>query len=320
MNPTRTPAVGLLVMAYGSAGSLDELPAFYTHIRRGRPPSDEQLTTLAARYAAIGGVSPLAGHTRDQAAVLSAAFADEIGRREPGTTTRSTVGYKHAAPFIEDAVAELTGEGAEKIIGVVLAPHFSRASVGDYHSRALAAAATSGATYVAVDRWWDLDEVVDFHAARLTARLAESPAAHIVFTAHSLPLRVLDGDPYPSELTAAARAISDRAGLPRWGAWGVAWQSAGATPEPWAGPDLLTVIRDLSATGRSDHLVVVPHGFTSEHLEVLYDIDIEARALADELGLSLTRTDVIGADPTVMAAVARRAVDIVAASTPEVAS
>ena len=133
-------------------------------------------------------------------------------------------------------------------------------------------------------------------------------SAKVVFTAHSLPERILVGDPYPDQLRASAEAIAERAGLPAWYGWGVAWQSAGRTPEPWRGPDILYIVRELAATGRADGIVVVPQGFTSDHLEVLYDLDIEATAVAGEVGLAFARTRSLNDDPAVMAALADKVV------------
>ncbi len=294
--------VGVVVMAYGTPAGPGDVESYYTHIRRGRPPEPEQLADLVARYEAIGGISPLAARTEAQRAAIAAA----LDREQPGRFIVG-LGQKHAAPFVEDGVGALVEAGATSIVGVVLAPHFSRFSVGQYHERAAAAAAERGVGFTGIDHWYDLRELVDHQAAALRATLGGMPPrTKVVFTAHSLPERVLVDDPYPDELAASAAAIAGAAGLPRWAGWGLAWQSAGRTPEPWRGPDILTVIDDLAATGRADGIVVVPHGFTSDHLEVLYDIDIEARRRADSVGLALGRPAVVNDDPAVMGALARR--------------
>ncbi len=288
--------IGALVMAYGTPSSPADIEAYYTHVRRGRPPTAEQLADLVRRYDAIGGVSPLAANTAAQRDALAGAL---------GSGWLVEGGNKHAAPFIEDAVATLIEAEVEGIVGVVLAPHYSGASVGEYHERAREAAGTT--EYRGVDHWYDLDEYVAYEAATLRDRLGGAPErTKVLFTAHSLPERSLVDDPYPDQLHAGAAAIAARAGLGPWADWAIAWQSAGRTPEPWRGPDVLAVIGDLAETGRSDGLVVVPHGFTSEHLEVLYDLDIEARRVAEAAGLAFARTEVVGADPTVMAALAER--------------
>jgi protoporphyrin/coproporphyrin ferrochelatase len=293
---------GLVVMAYGTPTSADDVEAYYTHIRRGRAPSTEQLADLARRYAAIGGVSPLAERTRDQVAAIAAAL--DAGGSRPWAVA---LGNKHAPPFIEDAVAQLAGAAPDDLVGLVLAPHFSRGSVGEYHERAAAAARERGLAYVGIDAWHDEPAWLDAQGKRVRAALGALPAkTKVLFTAHSLPERVLDDDPYPDQLLASATAIAQRAGLDPAHGWALAWQSAGRTPEPWRGPDVLDVIRDLAATGGVDGVLVCPQGFVSDHLEVLYDLDIDARREATESGLAFARTDSINDEPAVMAALAAR--------------
>jgi protoporphyrin/coproporphyrin ferrochelatase len=316
---------GLVVMAYGTPSSPGEVEAYYTHIRRGRPPSVEQLAELTDRYQAIGGISPLAERTRAQVDAVAAA----LEAAEPGGW-RVGLGNKHAAPFIEDAVvalaagagggrtgveaaggrgeASMTGGRAgpiDRLVGLVLAPHYSRGSVGEYHQRASAVAADHGVPYSPVDSWHTLPAWLDAQAARVRSALASLPAkTKVLFTAHSLPERVLEGDPYPDELRASATAIAARAGLDRWYGWTLAWQSAGRTPEPWRGPDVAEVIRDLGATGRAEGVLVCPQGFVSDHLEVLYDLDVDARRVAEQSGLAFARTASINDEPAVMAGLA----------------
>ncbi len=300
---TQAAPIGLLVMAYGTPATPDDVESFYTHIRRGNAPTPEQLDELTARYDAIGGVSPLAQRTEAQRGALQAA----LDRRGDGRWV-ARLGQKHAAPFIEDGVSELAELGVGSIVGVVLAPHYSGFSVGEYQSRASRAAADNGLDFVGIERWFDLPALVAHQAESLRTVLGRAPErTKVVFTAHSLPERLLEGDPYPDELADGAAMIASAAGLGRWADWGIAWQSAGRTPEPWRGPDILTVIADLAETGRSDGLVVVPHGFTSDHLEVVYDLDIEAAALAERHGLFFARTDVVNDDPDVMDTLAERA-------------
>ena len=291
---------GLVVMAYGTPSSPQEIEAYYTHIRRGRPPSAEQLAELTGRYQAIGGVSPLAERTRAQVAALAGAL---------GEGWRVELGNKHASPFLEDAVAALAGPGPgdrpDRLIGLVLAPHYSRGSVGEYHARAAAVAGEYGVPYTPIESWHALPAWIDAQAARVRSGLAALPAAtKVLFTAHSLPERVLEGDPYPDELRASAAAVAEQAGLGTWDGWTLAWQSAGRTPEPWRGPDVAEVIRDLGATGRAEGVLVCPQGFVSDHLEVLYDLDIGARGVAGEAGLAFGRTESINDDPGVMSALA----------------
>jgi ferrochelatase len=295
-------ARGVVVMAYGTPAAPADVEAYYTHIRRGRPPSPEQLADLAARYDAIGGISPLAARTEAQRAALAA----ELEAAEPGAWD-VVLGQKHAAPFIEDAVAELAGRGATSVVGLVLAPHFSRASVGEYQARLREAAAGHGLRAAAIDSWHLEPTYLAFLADAVRDGLADLPArTKVLFTAHSLPERALVDDPYPEQLRASAAAVADAVGLDRWAGWSLAWQSAGRTPEPWRGPDILEVLDDLAATGRADGVLVCPQGFVSDHLEVRYDLDLEARHRAEAVGLAFARTRVLNDDPSVLAALAER--------------
>ena len=284
---------GVLVMAYGTPEHPDELEAYYTDIRRGRPPTPEQLADLRRRYDAIGGLSPLAALTRRQAAALGDALGD-----------RWTVelGLKHAAPRIEDGAAALAKAGVDAAVGLVLAPHHSVLSVGQYHERARAALAGAGVAYRGVDRWGTEPALIDLLASRVRDAVASLTAkgctrVEVLVTAHSLPVRCLDlDDPtYPDQLTATAAAVAAAAG-PQVASWRVAWQSASRTPEPWLGPDTLEVIGGLPSEG-FDGVVVCPAGFTADHLEVLYDVDVAARQVAEKAGLQLARTASLNDDP-----------------------
>ena len=273
-------------MAYGTPSSPDEVEAYYTHIRRGRPPTPEQLADLVARYDAIGGISPLRAITERQVAGLRAAL---------GSDYHVVLGMKHASPFIEDAVASLPNVDA--VIAVVLAPHYSRGSVGEYVERVRDA--TTQPVH-AIESWADLDEWLTFEANAVVD--VATPESHVVFTAHSLPERVLAGDRYPDELAASAEEIAARAGVD---SWSVGWQSAGRTPEPWRGPDIIEVIDALTDDG-VEHIVICPQGFTADHLEVLYDIDVHAAGHARERGARLVRARMVNDDPTVLGALADR--------------
>ena len=294
-NPASAPT-GVLVMAYGTPATPADIEAYYTHVRRGRPPTPELLADLRRRYDAIGGTSPLLQRTQEQAAGIAAALGD-------GFVVE--LGMKHAPPFIEEGVAALVGAGVTRIVGLVLAPHYSVLSVGEYATRAEAAAAAAdeGVKLSMVESWHLAPGYLDLLAGSVRSeieRLAIEPV-EVVFTAHSLPTRILDlGDPYPDQLAETAEAVAVRAGVER---WSVGWQSAGRTPEPWIGPDVLTVLPTLADAGVAG-VVVCPAGFVSDHLEVLYDLDVEARALADSLGLAFTRTPSPNADPAFCATLA----------------
>jgi len=294
--------LGVVVMAYGTPASPTDVEAYYTHIRRGNAPTPKQLADLTARYDAIGGISPLAARTEAQRADLQRALDD----RAAGPC-RVVLGQKHAAPFIEDAIATLAADGIERVVGLVLAPHFSRFSVGEYQSRLTAAATEHGLRSAGIECWHLEPAYLDFLTDAVREALIPLPqGTKVLFTAHSLPERVLVDDPYPDQLRASAAAVADAAGLDRWAGWSVAWQSAGRTPEPWRGPDILDVIRELAATGSAEGVLVCPQGFVSDHLEVVYDLDIEAKRVADEVGLTFARTRVLNADPAVLGALADR--------------
>jgi protoporphyrin/coproporphyrin ferrochelatase len=293
---------GVVVMAYGTPRTTADIEPYYTHIRRGRAPAPEQLADLTARYDAIGGISPLAERTEAQRLALAAALAERSA--EPFTVV---LGQKHAAPFIEDAVGLLADAGIERVVGLVLAPHWSAFSVGQYHERARAVAEERGVAYAGIDSWHLEPAYLDFLATAVTDARATLPPRHkVLFTAHSLPERVLVDDPYPDQLRESAAAVAERVGLLPWPDWALAWQSAGRTPEPWRGPDILAVIDELGATGRADGVLVCAQGFTSDHLEVLYDLDIEAANAAAAAGLAFARTRSLNDDAAVMGALADR--------------
>ena len=296
----------VLLMAYGTPAQREEVEAYYTDIRRGRPPSPELLADLIARYDAIGGLSPLTTRTEAQRGGLQAA----LDRIEPGGY-EVVLGYKHVAPRIEDALAAIGTKGHHHAVGLVLAPHYSAASVGEYHDRAATSAAGIGITYHPIEHWHLDPAYVHFQARAVQAGLAELPArAKVLFTAHSLPRRVVaGGDPYATNLRATAEAVAGALGLGPWGDWSVAYQSAGRTPEPWLGPDVRDVIRELAPEPGATGLLVCPCGFVADHLEVLYDLDIEARRIAADLGLPFGRTAVVNDNPEVMAALARLVAD-----------
>jgi ferrochelatase len=297
----------VLLMAYGTPRTPEEIEPYYTDIRRGRPPTPELLAELVGRYAAIGGISPLAELTERQRDALQAA----LDERRPGHF-HVALGLKHAAPMIETAVEELAAAGFRRIIGLVLAPHFSSYSIGQYLGRTRAAAEPHGIEVLGVESWAVEPAFVEFLAEDLTRRLAEMPAnTKVLFTAHSLPQRIIDGgDPYPTELRATAEAVAARVGLAEWSQWAIAWQSAGRTPEPWIGPDVLKVIDDLAGAEAADGVVVSACGFVADHLEVLYDLDIEARQHAEALGLAFDRTACVNDHPGVMGALADRVVAV----------
>lgn len=285
----------VLLMAYGTPERLEDVEAYYTHIRRGSPPPPELLDELVERYRAVGGPTALNRITREQAAALEAALY-ERGRRIP-----VYVGFKHHPPFVGDAVRRMKADGIDRAVGLVLAPHYSLRSVAEYEAYAEEARPPT-MTIDLVRSWHDEPRLVAFLADRLEDALeaiGEEPL--VVFTAHSVPARVLEsGDPYPDELRRTAELVARRAGVER---WRLAYQSAGRTDEAWLGPDVLDVLAEAADEGE-DAVVVQSIGFVADHLEVLYDLDVEARGAAEARGLRFRRTEMPNAHPAFAAVLA----------------
>ena len=287
----------VLLMAYGTPDSLDAVPAYYTHIRGGRQPTVESIANLRERYRLVGGITPLLQRTREVRDRLAAAFA------AAGDPRPVYIGMKHWHPFIAETVAEMEAAGEREATGLVLAPHYSRMSIGGYRTYLDEAAAISTAapSVHLIERWGTAPEFIACMAGLIREALAgfSGPDVTVVFSAHSLPARIRDwNDPYELELEESSRLAAEAAGV---SGWRFAWQSAGATAEPWIGPDILTVLETLAAEGVRQ-VLQVPIGFVADHLEVLYDIDIEAAARAGELGIVLRRTRLPNADPQFIAA------------------
>lgn len=294
---------GVMVMALGTPDSQDDIEAYYTRMRGGRAPAPALVSDLQRRYAAIGGRSPLLAHTRAQALGLQAAL-DQI---EPGRY-RVTLGMQHSRPFIEESVKELAESGAQSIVGLVLTPQYSSLSVGVYNRRLIDAG--KDLLPVSTIKHWHLEPgYLRFLETALHATLDTMTRNHhlstdqieVVFTAHSLPSRILAmDDPYPKQVRETAEAIAHQINLPH---WSLAWQSAGRTAEPWIGPPLLDVLAELPGKGVKG-VIVSAVGFVSDHLEILYDLDIEARQTAQQLGLVFERTAMPNNDPSFLAALA----------------
>jgi ferrochelatase len=280
--------IGVLLMAYGTPRGLDEVEAFYTHIRGGRRPSAELLANLRARYQAIGGRTPLLDITRQQACALEMAL---------GAGYRVFIGMKHWHPYIGDVVADMEAASIREAVAVALAPHYSALSVGAYIDAVSRAAASIQFRFV---KSWHLQPAyLQAVASHVRAACQDFDPEAVVFTAHSLPRRILEqGDPYVDQLQATAHAVADRLDSPR---CVFSFQSAGATPEPWLGPDILAIIDQLAAEGVR-RMLVAPIGFISDHLEILYDLDVQARQRADERGIELRRTESLNTDPKLIQA------------------
>lgn len=281
--------VGLLVMAYGTPRSPEEIEPYYTHIRRGRKPPQELLDDLKRRYEMIGGISPLARITEEQTKALE----KELNSRFEDRSFQAYIGLKHITPFIEDAVKKMHEDGIEEAVSIVLTPHYSVMSVQSYNDRAKKEAETNGGPAIHfIDSWYDEAKFIQYWADRLKETFSAIPKEEhdktvVIFSAHSLPERILKlNDPYPKQLEETAKLIAEKAQIPH---YATAWQSAGNTPEPWLGPDVLDLTRQLAEEKGYTSFVYCPVGFVSDHLEVLYDNDIECKQVTEELGVRYYR-------------------------------
>ena len=264
-------------MAYGSPARPEDIPAYFEDIRGGRPVRADAVAELAERYRRIGGSSPLNEITERQRTGLE----NELG-------APVYVGMKHWTPRISEAADQAIQAGAQRIVGLVLAPHYSAISIGGYRDR-LSEAVGDRADLVMIESWHDHRPFIDLVADRL-----RGTDAHVVFTAHSLPERILaEGDPYKDQLLETSRLVAERAGV---ATWSFAFQSESPTGEPWLGPDILDELDRLYAQGVRN-VLVAPVGFVSDHLEILWDIDVEAREKAAELGLELDRIESLNDAP-----------------------
>ena len=274
---------GVLCMAYGSPATEADIEPYYTHIRGGRKPTPEALDELTARYRAIDG-SPLTAVTRAQAAALGEQLH-----------LPTFVGMKHAPPFIGDGAAEAKAAGIKRLVALPLAPHFAEMSVGGYR-RALAA--TWDGDLVFIPGFHDHSAFIGAVRTVLSEALAESWPDHLFFTAHSLPARIVaEGDGYHDRLLESCRLVEAGMKLPK---WEFAFQSASTTGEPWLGPDLLEAVERSGAR----NVLVCPIGFVADHLEVLYDLDVEAQAFARSHGITIRRTASFNTRPEFIAAMA----------------
>lgn len=286
----------VLLMAYGTPATLDDVGPYFTHIRGGRTPSPEAIAHLRERYERVGGGTPLLAITQAVREGLEAALASGD---EPA---RVYVGMKHWHPYIDETMRQMASDGIERVTCVALAPHFSRMSVGAYRKAVETTQAELGNPFEVrfVDSWHRQAEFLEMMATLVDRGLRLFPAGAAVlpvFTAHSLPVRIREWkDPYEIELLTSSALVADRLSL---GDWRFAWQSAGGTSEPWLGPDILEYLETLAGQGVKN-VLQIPIGFVSDHLEVLFDIDIEAKARAAELGIRLERTQLPNASPALV--------------------
>ncbi len=291
-------------MAYGTPYKEEDLERYYTHIRHGRAPSSELLDDLRGRYEAIGGISPLAKITLEQAKSLE----EHLNDMQDEIEFKMYLGLKHIEPFVEDAVEQMHRDGIEEAVSIVLAPHFSTFSVKSYNGRAKEAAEKLGGPIItSVESWYDEPKFIQYWVDRVKETYAgmsseERESAVLIVSAHSLPQRILQsGDPYPKQLEDTARMIADGAGVKE---YAVGWQSEGNTPDPWLGPDVQDLTRDLHEEKGYKTFVYTPVGFVSDHLEVLYDNDYECKVVTDEIGAAYYRPEMPNSKPEFIDALA----------------
>lgn len=288
--------IGVLLMAYGGPNNLDEVEPYLLDVRGFRPTSAEIIHEVRERYREIGGRSPILAQTRAQAEALQTALGQEF---------RVLVGMRHWHPYIKDTLSEMCAAGIEKIVGLVMAPHYSRMSIGAYYKKVDEAAETLD--IAPIERWHLLPGYLDALAGRVRAALERFPAevradVPIIFTAHSLPERIREwNDPYPDELNATVAAVMERLGSQP---HTFAFQSAAISNEPWLGPDAGEVIERFAAEGRK-HILLAPIGFVCEHVEVLYDVDIVFKQQAQALGVQLERIEMLNTAPQMIDGLAK---------------
>jgi ferrochelatase len=294
---------GVILMAYGAPGSLDDVGDFFTDIRGGHRPPEERIEELKGRYRAIGGGEALLRITTDQARELQRALDGDGGER-----VAVFFGMRHARPFIRDRASAIGAAGIRRLVGLPLAPHFSTLSVGAYHRKLREAMEDLEAPpeLILVDDYHDHPKFIEALAGTLIAalgacRVDAAGPIRVLFTAHSLPERIVKaGEPYRDQLLETARLVAVRAGVAE---WEFAFQSASPAGEPWLGPDILETIRRLASDGRRE-ILVQPVGFVADHLEILYDLDILCRRVAEGAGARLRRTESLNSRPTFIAALA----------------
>jgi len=291
----------LMIMAYGGPDKLEDVRPYLLDVRNYRETSEHVFEEITERYRQIGGRSPILELTQAEAQGIE----DSLNAlAAPGERWKVWVGMRHWQPFIKDVLAEMEADGVSRTIGIVMAPHYSRMSIGAYFKRA--AEAGSPIEIVPVEDWHLLPAYLDALAERVNDALQKFPEdvrveVPVIFSAHSLPERILEwNDPYPTVLRETVDALVER--MPD-RSWKWAYQSAAMTADPWLGPDAGDVITELAEAGHK-HILICPIGFICEHVEILYDIDIEYQQLAGELGVQLERIEMLNAHPGMLGGLA----------------
>lgn len=281
----------ILLMAHGAPEELGDLPAYYQHIRGGAPMPAEALARLLSRYEALGGPSPLASITRTQAEGLQRLLSEQSG------PSRVHVGYLHWHPFIEETVEQMSQLGVTEAVALALAPQSSRLGADRYFVRASEAAVPKGMVLHTIPQWGEHPSFLNAVATRVKAAMygLVPDEVMLIFSAHSLPARIRSWhDTYEAQVQASADAVAAICGITE---YTVAWQSAARTGEPWIGPSVNEIIEELAEEQGINSVVLCPIGFVCDHLEVLYDLDVEAKGCANELGLAYRRTASLNASP-----------------------
>ncbi|GAB4581534.1 MAG: ferrochelatase [Anaerolineales bacterium] len=293
--------IGVLVMAYGGPNRLEEIPGYLADIRGGRPTPPAVLEEITNNYQQIGGKSPLLELTRQQMEAIAAHFDPQ--------QFKFYLGMRHWSPWIEETIREMLNDGIERAVSVVMAPHFSKLSIAKYQEKIAAGLEMHRGEidFVHVESYHNAPGLIHALANRVREGLnrwpeAERDCVHVVFSAHSLPERILKrGDPYDAQLRETARLVAEKAGL-RDGQWSWSYQSAGRSPEPWLGPQIEDYLPELAKQGIMN-VVSIPVGFVCDHVEILYDIDLKAQGVACELGMRLERPPALNTDPLFIGAV-----------------
>ncbi|HEX2916772.1 MAG TPA: ferrochelatase [Chloroflexia bacterium] len=290
--------IGVLLMAYGGPASLDELPGYLADIRSGRPTTKAILAEMTRNYELIGGKSPLLEISRKQAAAV-----EKLLNADGRQAYKVYIGMRHWSPWIEDTIRDMLNDGIERAVAIVLAPHYSSMSVSKYHEKVQAGLEmyAGNIDFEYVDSYNTAPKYIQAMADRVRAGIERWPedereSVHVILSAHSLPVRIIRmGDPYQDQLLESARLIAQKAGL-RDDQWSWSYQSAGRTPEPWLGPQVEVHVAELAEKGIKN-IVSVPIGFVSDHVEILFDIDIKAQGVAKEKGVRLERPPALNDDP-----------------------
>ena len=298
-----TKTIGLLVMAYGTPYKESDIEPYYTDIRRGKKPTEEELQDLKDRYEFIGGLSPLAGTTDRQAEAL----LDALNKERDDVNFKLYLGLKHISPYIEEAVEQMHNDGIKEAVTVVLAPHYSSFSVGSYDQRAQEKADEYGIQLTHIKHYYQQPKFIKYWTEKINETLEQIPSQEhdetvLVVSAHSLPKGLIErnNDPYTHELHETAEILKQESNIIH---VAEGWQSEGNTGTPWLGPDVQDLTRDLYKEHQYKHFIYTPVGFVCEHLEVLYDNDYECKVVCDDIGVNYYRPEMPNTHPLFIGAI-----------------